>query len=435
MLDRENISIYELTVVAYDLGSPSLSSNVTLIINVVDINDSPPVFTEDSYYLLSTDNVAVDDTILTVMAVDADSGDDRFISYVLNHVVDSPVTPFPFTIKEDTGEIIVTSPLCTEVTVTYIMIVTAQDKPAGTLAFETDTTVTIAVYDDNSGTPSFHKDVLVLHTPDGTMNGSSVGSVIAKDDNICSYPLQYTMLPMYDYAMFTYDNQTSTLYTNMDLDQSQQNVYKVKLRVEDINTATTKSSMAVVYIIVGQIVPLSMSSTSGLPVSTIDNTEDNLYIQNYNYFHNAYETNKGQISATFTSSIIGEVDYVPLPNPATNVEGILATDTVYYDLPLIYVALLLTDEDGSDVYPNGVTIYFTITLNGESYQSNYTVTESSSIVIQSIDVPTSWFTNGGSASVSYNINGQVAYTLDTLVTVVAQPVATDKCFCPGWSTE
>lgn len=44
LLDREDFSFYNFTVVASDLGSPALSSLATLSILITDVNDNFPIF-------------------------------------------------------------------------------------------------------------------------------------------------------------------------------------------------------------------------------------------------------------------------------------------------------------------------------------------------------------------------------------------------------
>lgn len=48
-LDRETVPSYTLTVVATDNGSPSRTASASLHIRLVDYNDNPPVFAEESY--------------------------------------------------------------------------------------------------------------------------------------------------------------------------------------------------------------------------------------------------------------------------------------------------------------------------------------------------------------------------------------------------
>lgn len=48
-LDRELIPAYKLTVIASDSGAPSLSSNASVKVTIIDYNDNPPIFTQESY--------------------------------------------------------------------------------------------------------------------------------------------------------------------------------------------------------------------------------------------------------------------------------------------------------------------------------------------------------------------------------------------------
>lgn len=48
-LDYETVHRLTVTVVARDSGVPSLSDNMTLVLDVQDINDNPPVFERPHY--------------------------------------------------------------------------------------------------------------------------------------------------------------------------------------------------------------------------------------------------------------------------------------------------------------------------------------------------------------------------------------------------
>ena len=54
-LDRETTPSYTLTLIATDNGSPPLSASAHLHIRLVDYNDNPPVFTQESYTASGTD--------------------------------------------------------------------------------------------------------------------------------------------------------------------------------------------------------------------------------------------------------------------------------------------------------------------------------------------------------------------------------------------
>lgn len=56
-LDFEAIKKYTLMIEAQDLGVPSRSSNITVIINVLDVNDNEPKFMEQNYSVAVSLNI------------------------------------------------------------------------------------------------------------------------------------------------------------------------------------------------------------------------------------------------------------------------------------------------------------------------------------------------------------------------------------------
>lgn len=49
LLDRETVPTYTLTVVATDGGTPSTSNSVSVKVHLIDYNDNPPRFLQDTY--------------------------------------------------------------------------------------------------------------------------------------------------------------------------------------------------------------------------------------------------------------------------------------------------------------------------------------------------------------------------------------------------
>ncbi|XP_042319264.1 protocadherin gamma-B1-like isoform X12 [Sceloporus undulatus] len=106
--DYEQFREFQLQVKAQDGGSPPLSSNVTLRVFVLDRNDntprilSPSPETKGSTSFEMVPRSAEEDYLVTkVVAVDADSGHNAWLSYHLVQATD----PALFTIGSHTGEI------------------------------------------------------------------------------------------------------------------------------------------------------------------------------------------------------------------------------------------------------------------------------------------------------------------------------------------
>lgn len=65
-LDYESSHDYYLTVEAADGGTPSLSDVATVNINVTDINDNSPVFSQDTYTAVISEDAVLEQSVITV---------------------------------------------------------------------------------------------------------------------------------------------------------------------------------------------------------------------------------------------------------------------------------------------------------------------------------------------------------------------------------
>lgn len=65
-LDYESSHEYYLTVEATDGGTPSLSDVATVNVNVTDINDNTPVFSQDPYTAVISEDAVLEQPVITV---------------------------------------------------------------------------------------------------------------------------------------------------------------------------------------------------------------------------------------------------------------------------------------------------------------------------------------------------------------------------------
>ncbi|CDQ79049.1 unnamed protein product [Oncorhynchus mykiss] len=104
-LDRETTAAYNVTLSATDGGTPPLSSQKTILVDVADVNDNPPRFEQTSYTVYVTENNAPGASLCTVKAQDSDVNENARITYTVlndnNHGI--PVTSY-VSVKADTGE-------------------------------------------------------------------------------------------------------------------------------------------------------------------------------------------------------------------------------------------------------------------------------------------------------------------------------------------
>ncbi|OCT88382.1 hypothetical protein XELAEV_18017013mg [Xenopus laevis] len=134
--DHEQVPYFQCHIKATDAGLSPLSSNVTLNIFIVDVNDNAPVFTSEYSNSASTTSVKAPKLaqpghlITKIVAVDLDSGYNALVSYTFKN----PSGNVPFVISPHTGEIRLTRPLTETDGGEFRLFLVAEDngKPAMT---------------------------------------------------------------------------------------------------------------------------------------------------------------------------------------------------------------------------------------------------------------------------------------------------------------
>uniref|UniRef100_A0AAX7T3Z8 Cadherin domain-containing protein n=1 Tax=Astatotilapia calliptera TaxID=8154 RepID=A0AAX7T3Z8_ASTCA len=104
VLDREKQSMIKLTLAAIDGGTPAKSGSMTIIINVLDINDNPPIFSQRLYKARVYENVKIGTSIITLNATDLDEGQNGKVIYLFSEVSQGKKTNL-FSIDKQTGTV------------------------------------------------------------------------------------------------------------------------------------------------------------------------------------------------------------------------------------------------------------------------------------------------------------------------------------------
>ncbi|XP_029918221.1 protocadherin gamma-C5-like isoform X2 [Myripristis murdjan] len=106
--DYEKLKVFQIQVQAKDQGSPSLSSNATVHVFILDQNDNAPIVIYPSSAVLGSlshqrmpRSAKAGHLVTKVTAVDADSGHNAWISYKLAEATDASL----FTVNLYTGEV------------------------------------------------------------------------------------------------------------------------------------------------------------------------------------------------------------------------------------------------------------------------------------------------------------------------------------------
>ncbi|XP_010288229.1 PREDICTED: protocadherin Fat 4-like, partial [Phaethon lepturus] len=178
-VDRESREKYELLLVASDNGFPQRQNFTYVSIQVLDVNDNPPRFTQAQYSAsvrVATAKEGV--SVLSVSATDFDVGNNSVISYsFVNHSDD-------FRINNCTGEITLSSNLdhiTADTVVTLIVI--AADHGVPQLTSNASVTLYLLVNDTSFGL-TFDSSTYEFSIQEDEPAGTAVGSVKALTGSI-----------------------------------------------------------------------------------------------------------------------------------------------------------------------------------------------------------------------------------------------------------
>ncbi|NP_001009586.2 protocadherin 2 alpha a 15 [Danio rerio] len=177
-LDREVTKSIKLQLTALDGGRPPKSGKMTIIIDVLDINDNAPVFIKEVYSVTLNENTPVGTTILRVNATDLDEGQNGVVVYSLGHDVNDKLRKL-FNVNPVTGEIVVTGLLDFEVKDIYEIDIQASDK--GIAPLTTDKSVTIKIADVNDNEPQIEVTSLSSTIPEDSKPGTTVALISVSD--------------------------------------------------------------------------------------------------------------------------------------------------------------------------------------------------------------------------------------------------------------
>ncbi|XP_040597857.1 protocadherin beta-11 isoform X2 [Mesocricetus auratus] len=150
-LDRENRAEY-ITITVTDLGTPRLTTQHTITVQVSDVNDNAPAFTQTFYTLFVQENNNPALHIGTISATDSDSGSNARITYSLLPAHDPQLAlDSLISINADNGQLFALRALDYEALQTFEFRVGATDQ--GSPALSSQALVRVLVLDANDNAP------------------------------------------------------------------------------------------------------------------------------------------------------------------------------------------------------------------------------------------------------------------------------------------
>ncbi|XP_072169186.1 neural-cadherin-like [Diadema setosum] len=235
-LDFETQTQYTL---GYSVNDGLNTATTTVVVNITNVNDIAPQFTENLYTATVVENT--DDftsVIVQVQATDGDAGSsDADIVFSLIGTGAGTI----FVIDEQTGDIRVTQELDREEVAQYDLVAIATDENGNGLSSYVDVVVTVGDVNDN--VPSFPNLEYVGSVEENRPMGTEVMVVAAVD--LDTDPLVYSIIQD-DANAFAIDPDSGLVTTTEVLDREVQSEYEITVQVSDgSSTAQTTATITV----------------------------------------------------------------------------------------------------------------------------------------------------------------------------------------------
>ena len=116
MLDREIQETFTLTISVTDGGIRPKFASTNVVVKLTDVNDKAPTFEKEFYEVSVSENVTPNETFFTVVARDADAGENGVVIYSLENFLNL------FRIDATSGELSTISNLDRENVDKYVLV-------------------------------------------------------------------------------------------------------------------------------------------------------------------------------------------------------------------------------------------------------------------------------------------------------------------------
>ncbi|XP_043982265.1 protocadherin 1 gamma 22 [Gambusia affinis] len=253
-LDRETNSQYSVQITASDSGKPPLTSEKTIIVQLLDVNDNPPVFSQSLYTVYVKENNAPGMILCSVLASDLDSGENAKISYSIldSKVQDVSVSSYVY-INSDNGSIYSMHSFDYEKLKVFQIQVQAKDQ--GSPSLSSNATVHVFILDQNDNTPAvIYPSSAALGSlshqrmPRSAKAGHLVTKVTAVDaDSGHNAWISYRLAEATDASLFTVNQYTGEVRTKRAVyeqdDSSQRLLIEIKDDGQPVQSATATVSI------------------------------------------------------------------------------------------------------------------------------------------------------------------------------------------------
>lgn len=247
--DREMQDTYNLTVTATDAGAPSLSGSALVVVEVLDENDSPPVFANPLYTASIRENLSPGTAVIDLNATDADIR----LNAELYYSIQSSSPALHFAIEPSSGTLHTTQLLDRELIDSYLVTIIVSD--GGTPSLNSTTLVEVVVMDDNDSPPEFLNISYTVSVEENSLPDQPILRVLADDPDLgTNAAVFYSILGVFPVSnAFEIDQNTGDVFVRCPLDVEVSLVYNVTVVADNGPALPLQLSETVVGVAIGDV--------------------------------------------------------------------------------------------------------------------------------------------------------------------------------------
>uniref|UniRef100_A0A4W5QM10 FAT atypical cadherin 4 n=1 Tax=Hucho hucho TaxID=62062 RepID=A0A4W5QM10_9TELE len=230
LLDREVASEIVLNISAKDQGLQPKISYTKLIVNITDVNDQVPTFTQSTYHVSLVEHSPAGSELLVLSASDDDLGANGTIRFSFDPETPSSVQEL-FRLEVVSGKLSTATELDREDQGSYLLFIQATDSGSPPLHAIGKVNVTLSDINDNR--PVFYPVQYFANVKENEPSGSFITTVLATDPDLGRNGTVKYIITAGDTSKFHINSNSGKITTLVPLDREEKTAYQLQVTAAD----------------------------------------------------------------------------------------------------------------------------------------------------------------------------------------------------------
>uniref|UniRef100_A0A4W6BPW2 Cadherin domain-containing protein n=1 Tax=Lates calcarifer TaxID=8187 RepID=A0A4W6BPW2_LATCA len=230
LLDREIASEIVLNISAKDQGLQPKISYTKLIVNITDVNDQVPTFTQSTYHVSLVEHAPAGTELVVLSASDDDLGANGTIRFSFDAETPASIQEL-FRLDAVSGRLSTAVELDREDQASYLLHIQAAD--AGSPPLHSVGKVNITLRDINDNRPVFYPVQYFANVKENEPSGSYVTTVSATDPDLGRNGTVKYIITAGDASRFRINSNTGKITTLVPLDREEKTAYQLQVTAAD----------------------------------------------------------------------------------------------------------------------------------------------------------------------------------------------------------